>query len=66
MTDTIPIGLSRFIKPIISCTPFNPPYWLNNIGNKLIRNAIDREATSDEESVMDLEQQALVDLNYSQ
>ena len=42
MTDTIPIGLSRFIKPVISCTPFNPPYWLNNIGNKLIRNAIDR------------------------
>ncbi len=22
MTDTIPIGLSRFIKPVISCTPF--------------------------------------------
>lgn len=28
ITDTIPMGLSKFIKPVISCTPFSPPYWV--------------------------------------
>ena len=36
----MPIGLYKLIKPLISCTPFIPPYWFNNIGNKLITNAI--------------------------
>ena len=39
-TDIIPIGLSKLINPLISCTPFFPPYWFNNIGNKLTKNAI--------------------------
>ena len=39
-TDIMPIGLYKLIKPLISCTPFIPPYWFNNIGNKLITNAI--------------------------
>lgn len=42
ITDMIPIGLSRFIKPVISCTPFAPPYWFSNIGNKLIVKAMDK------------------------
>ena len=25
-TDIIPIGLNKLIKPLISCTPFIPPY----------------------------------------
>ena len=42
ITAIIPIGLNKFINPVISCTPFNPPYWFINIGSKLIMNAADK------------------------
>ena len=42
-TDTIPIGFSKLIRPVISCTPFKPPYWFSNIGNRLITNDMVKE-----------------------
>ena len=42
ITDATPTGLATFVRPDISCTPLQLPYWLINMGSRLAIKAADK------------------------